>query len=67
MRINTDYTIEIDDKGVARAYKDNYLISATTLGIESALHSIWILNGSNEEHYYKLDGNSVYIEVKNDK
>lgn len=52
--MKTEYYI-VQTNGITRAYNSKGMISATTLGIEESLHSIWVLNGCNKNHLYYID------------
>jgi hypothetical protein len=59
---------EIEEIGtIHRVYLNGFFISSTVLGIESALHSIWVLNGSVDNHYYELIDNRIYKRTKDER
>ena len=59
---------EIKESGIAhRVSLNGFFISSTVLGIESALHSIWVLNGSVDNHYYELIDGRIYKRINDDR
>ena len=59
---------EIKESGIAhRVSLNGFFISSTVLGIESALHSIWVLNGSNKNHFYEMIDNRIYKRTKDER
>jgi hypothetical protein len=63
--IKTDYTIKkVEDNFIA--YKDEKLASQINniFGTEEVLHSIFILEGATANHFYHLQGEDVFLEIK---
>ena len=59
---------EIEETGTIHVVSLNgFFISSTVLGIESALHSIWVLNGSNKNHFYEMIDNRIYKRTKDER
>ena len=59
---------EIEETGTIHVVSLNgFFISSTVLGIESALHSIWVLNGSVDNHYYELIDGRIYKRINDDR
>jgi len=46
---------------------NGFFISSTVLGIESALHSIWVLNGSKKNHFYEMIDNRIYKRIEDER
>ena len=61
----TDYTIKKVENSFI-AYKDGKLESqiSNVFGIEEVLHSIFILEGATANHFYHLQGEDVFLEIK---
>jgi hypothetical protein len=58
---------EITESGTShRVSLNGFIISSTVLGIESALHSIHVLNGSNKNHFYEMIDNKIYKRIKDE-
>ena len=58
---------EIEESGTShRVFLNGFIISSTVLGLESALHSIHVLNGSNENHFYEMIDNRIYKRIKDE-
>ena len=58
---------EIEESGEThRVFLNGFFISSTQLGLESALHSIYVLNGSNENHFYEMIDNRIYKRIKDE-
>ena len=58
---------EIEEIGIThRVSLNGFFISSTVLGIESALHSIYVLNGSNKNHFYEMIDNRIYKRIENE-
>ena len=64
MKTKTDFKIQEDEFGVARVFLANNLISATTMGVDGALHSIWTLNGKKNEWYSVNENLDVLVEQR---
>ena len=65
MKTKTDFKIQANENGVVRVFLANNLISATTLGVYGALHSIWTLTGKKHDEWYSVDENlDVFVETK---
>ena len=62
MKTKTDFKIQVNESGVARVFLANNLISATTMGVDGALHSIWTLNGKKNEWYTTNENLDVFVE-----
>ena len=59
---------EIEELGIIHGVSLNGLfISSTVLGIESALHSIWVLNGSKKNHFYEMIDNRIYKRIEDER
>ena len=63
--IKTDYTIKKVGNSFI-AYKDGKLASqiSNIFGVEEVLHSIFILEGATANHFYNLQGEDVFLEIK---
>jgi hypothetical protein len=59
---------EIEELGTIHVVSLNgFFISSTVLGIESALHSIWVLNGSKKNHFYEMIDNRIYKRIEDER
>jgi len=47
-------TVYLNDKVVSKGFTD----------IESALHSVWVLNGKNQNHFYKQRDGKVFLAYR---
>ena len=64
----TDFMIKIDEQGVTRVFRNGNMVSATTMGVNEALHSIWTLEGKESGHWYSVDENlNVFVEILSPK
>ena len=61
----TDYKIKKVGNNFI-AYKDGKVESQINniFGIEEVLHSIFILEGATANHFYHLQGEDVFLEIK---
>lgn len=61
----TDYTIERND-GHYKIYKANILIAHSVLVENSALHAIYVLNGSVKNHFYEEREGKIYLRIEDE-
>ena len=68
MKQKTDFMIKIDEQEVTRVFRNGNMVSATTMGVNEALHSIWTLEGKESGHWYSVDENlNVFVEILSPK
>jgi hypothetical protein len=63
MTENTNYKI-VKEGNRFTAYEDGSVVSKGMLNQEDCLHSIWVVNGKNPEHFYTTVGNNVVLNIK---
>lgn len=60
----TNYVLHKEKSGSFTVLNNNKVCSKGFNDIESALHSVWVLNGKNQNHFYKQRDGKVFLAYR---
>jgi len=60
----TDYTTQTEDSGSITVYLLDKVVSRGFSDMESAMHSVFVMEGKVKGHFYHEKNRQVYLEVR---